>query len=344
MRRRFIFKNDSLNQICYTTTDNNKVSFTTSGFDVFVSSHTYNNGRGIITFNGVITNIGLHAFYNCDNLLSITIPNSVTEIGYGAFSYCTSLSSVNIPNSVTSIDDDAFNNCISLVSVTIGNRVTSIGKYAFSTCSSLTNVNIPNSVTSIGGYAFSGCKSLKSATIPNNVTSIGDYAFWGCTSLNAVYCQCITPPVINNVSFNYPYIFINNAKGRKIYVPQQSLDTYKTAEWWSYYASDIVEYDFNYNDNEEENGSGLTFPINIEAGENGQVGIDLYHYLHDNINGMNDTYIFKDNEIVYVVGYKVTGALYTTEEFFYFGNHIDSPEIYLSLGLYSDGRLIVAID
>ena len=44
-----------------------------------------------------------YAFYYCDGLMSITIPDSVTSIGGSAFSGCTGLTSVTIPDSVTSI-------------------------------------------------------------------------------------------------------------------------------------------------------------------------------------------------------------------------------------------------
>ena len=40
-------------------------------------------------------------------------------------------------------------------------------------------------------------------------------------------------------------MFKNNASGRKIYVPAESVDAYKTASGWSNYASAIVGYDFN---------------------------------------------------------------------------------------------------
>ena len=133
-----------------------------------------------------VTSIGEGAFWACESLASVTIPNSVTSIGKDAFVNCTSLTSVTLPNSVTSIGKDAFLGCHSLSSVTIPNSVTSIGEGAFFGCDSLTSVTIPNSVTSIGDQAFLGCHSLSSVTIPNSVTSIGEGAFWACESLSSV--------------------------------------------------------------------------------------------------------------------------------------------------------------
>ena len=133
-----------------------------------------------------VTSIGKAAFYLCDNLTSITIPNSVTSIGVAAFYYCTGLTSVTLGNSVTSIGDQAFYGCSGLTSVTIPNSVTSIGDYAFYECKRLTSVTLGNSVTSIGNYAFYECSSLTSITIPNSVTSIGDEAFKGCSGLTSI--------------------------------------------------------------------------------------------------------------------------------------------------------------
>ena len=81
-----------------------------------------------------VTSIGGGAFYNCNGLTSVTIPNSVTSIGGGAFEGCSGLTSVTIPNSVTSIGSLAFSGCSRLTSVTIPNSVTSIGDDAFKDC------------------------------------------------------------------------------------------------------------------------------------------------------------------------------------------------------------------
>ena len=132
-----------------------------------------------------VTSIGA-AFGDCYSLTSVVIPDSVTSIGNFAFYNCTSLESVVIGDSVTSIGDWAFYNCDSLTSVEIGDSVTSIGGHAFHACYSLTGVEIPDSLTSIGSYAFCGCKLLISVEIPDSVTSIGDRAFDDCDSLTSV--------------------------------------------------------------------------------------------------------------------------------------------------------------
>jgi hypothetical protein len=130
------------------TTDNDMVTikgYTGFGGDVVVPD----------TINGLpVTGIGDYAFYDCDSLSSVTIPNSVTSIGDDAFAWCTSLTNVIIPDNVTSIGDSAFYFCVSLGSVTIGNSVTSIGDTAFYDCWSLTGVYFKCNAPGIGAYVF----------------------------------------------------------------------------------------------------------------------------------------------------------------------------------------------
>jgi hypothetical protein len=137
-----------------------------------------------ITIPDSATSIGSCAFYKCSSLTSVTIPDSVTSIG-SVFGYCSSLTSVTIPDSVTSIGS-VFGYCSSLTSVTIPDSVTSIGISAFYYCSNLTSVTIPDSVTSIGQNAFYYCNNLTSITIPDSITSIGQNAFYYCNSLTRV--------------------------------------------------------------------------------------------------------------------------------------------------------------
>ena len=95
-----------------------------------------------------------------------------------------------------------------------------------------------DAITSIGNMAFLYCSTLASITIPDSVTEIYQSAFYYCLSLAKVYCKPTTPPTGDGDMFD------RNANGRKIYVPTESVDAYKAAEWWSDYSSAIVGYDF----------------------------------------------------------------------------------------------------
>ena len=183
-----------------------------------IGEHAFFNCNSLtsVTIPDSVTSMGNATFYGCTSLASITIPDSVTSIGERAFEDCTSLASVTIPDSVTSIELSTFSGCTSLTSVTIGNSVTSIGNYAFYSCTSLTSVIIPDSVTSIGYRAFSGCTSLTSVIIPDSVTSI-EVAFEDCTSL-----ESITLPFVGGgtSSTHFGYIFgASSYRDNGSYVP-----------------------------------------------------------------------------------------------------------------------------
>ena len=106
-----------------------------------------------------------NAFYNCDSLTSITLPNKVTNIGSYAF-YNSGFSNIIIPNSVQNIGNSAFSNSAYLTSLTIPNSVTSIGASAFQNCKSLKNLSIGKGVKSLDSSALYGCSNLESITLP----------------------------------------------------------------------------------------------------------------------------------------------------------------------------------
>lgn len=143
--------------------------------------------------------IGERAFYLCASLQSVTIGNGVQSIGYAAFVDCDALQSVTIPKSVQSIVNGAFVACDALTSIEVakgntayqskdGNLYTKDGKtlVQYAIGKSAASFTIPDHVQSIGPWAFSNCSTLQSVTIPDSVQSIGDVAFQRCTSLQNV--------------------------------------------------------------------------------------------------------------------------------------------------------------
>lgn len=64
-----------------------------------------------------VETIGTNAFYNCQDLESITLPASLKTIESSAFSYCRNLSEIKLPTSLTTIEISVFDGCSSLETV-----------------------------------------------------------------------------------------------------------------------------------------------------------------------------------------------------------------------------------
>lgn len=138
-----------------------------------------------VTIPESVTSIGKSAFEDCSNLDSLIINGVATSmIGAYAFASCTSLTSLSLVGSFQTIGDSAFVNC-GMTSLTIDATITSIEKYAFSS-RFLTSLSLTGNVQKIGDYAFSSCSSLNTVTFPKSPTSIGSHAFDACTSLNPI--------------------------------------------------------------------------------------------------------------------------------------------------------------
>ncbi|MCH5161533.1 MAG: leucine-rich repeat domain-containing protein [Clostridiales bacterium] len=107
-------------------------------------------------------------FRNCQNIQSVTLPNTLATIGENTFYNCTALSSISIPAGVESIGIYAFYNASGLRTVTFASnaKLSVIAAYAFSG-TGITEITIPSSVTYIGNDAFTGCDNLTAVKTPN---------------------------------------------------------------------------------------------------------------------------------------------------------------------------------
>ena len=183
----------------------------------------FKQNKTIVQFNELqyftgLTEIAEEAFRSCENLASVTLPESVKVIGQYAFMYCYALSGINIPEGVTLIDHSAFGSCQSLGNVVFPATLTTLGISAFSGCA-FTSLVIPAGVTEIGREAFGrisgltsivvdsanpvydsrgGCNAIIETAknrlirgcsvteIPNTVTSLYDYAFCGVSGMTSI--------------------------------------------------------------------------------------------------------------------------------------------------------------
>ncbi len=156
-----------------------------------------------------VTAIGAHAFYHCNGLNTVILPQTVTSIGNYAFYLATLNGHFVVPDQVTFIGAMAFAHVHNLNEVTIGAYVDSIGPGAFSgqdlrivhynaiNCKDLVNsildiqgnvetITIGENVTRIPALIFSCSTVNNTLVIPNSVTCIAHEAFLDCQHIPSV--------------------------------------------------------------------------------------------------------------------------------------------------------------
>ena len=181
-----------------------------------------------------VTTLDDQIFLNCKSLVSVKLPSNLQELPRGTFSGCTSLNNVVLPNGMTTISQSAFSGCSNLTSLYIPSTVSTIGPSAFNGCTELTNVILPNSLSEVSEGLFKNCTKLQNVEIGENVTSIKNSVFSGCSSLKTIVINTKTPPTQSESS---SYRIPNTID--TLYVPAESVETYKTHTQWSYLATKI---------------------------------------------------------------------------------------------------------
>lgn len=164
-----------------------------------------------VTLPDSLTTIEKNAFYNCEKLKSVTIPQNVSSIGLAAFVEGLSESSLTeikvdpenpyfsekdgvvfskdgtklivfpsgrsgdyqIPDGTVSVGDYAFYYCVNVSSITVPGSVRSLGEGAFGNCSSLTKAVLNEGLEEIGEYVFQSNSGIRDIIIPASVKSVG---------------------------------------------------------------------------------------------------------------------------------------------------------------------------
>ena len=118
---------------------------------------------GLLTISGSGDMDNYFAFWEITYGVGIkraVVEEGVTSLALNTFNGCDELESVSLPDTLENILGSAFSDCGSLTRVDIPYGVPWISGYCFAGCYSLTRVTVPESVTEVVEHAFDNCPRL----------------------------------------------------------------------------------------------------------------------------------------------------------------------------------------
>lgn len=176
-----------------------------------VTSHTYENGKGVIVISGNWLSIDSHVFSGKTNIKTIIMPENVNEVDSYAFQNCTNLEDVRIGKA--SIGSYSFSGCQNMKRFVVSANNTSHDSR--DNCNGLIRkssnglvfgwgctTKIPEGVVQTHGEAYSGITTIKSVEFPSTFSKLGGSTFKGCSNLKTLrFNRAIAPTIDNNTVF-----------------------------------------------------------------------------------------------------------------------------------------------
>ena len=151
------------------------------------------------------------AFYNCNNLTSIIIPENVTTIGGNAFTFCKKLASINLPSAVTIINDYAFTYCYALATIEVyAETPPTLGNGVFNSVNKTIPVYVPCGTASAyqAANGWSQFTNIQERECLNyEITASVNPMEGGTVTGNGIYIQGTTCTL--TATANDGYIFMN---------------------------------------------------------------------------------------------------------------------------------------
>lgn len=228
----------------------------------------YTDSLTTISLPNSLQSIQSYAFWS-SGLNSITIPANVKVIGEAVFYYCVNLPFINvssqnqyfcslngvlmskdltklyavpmlmegeyaIPSTVKFLDKYSFAYCRKLTKIIVPSSLKSIGVGAFYCCD-IESMELNEGLSVIGKRAFAYCQEMTSLILPSTLQEVGEDAFYDCRKLTSLACKATTPPTCNENPFNnFDY------SSCKLYVPENAIEAYKTADYWKEFGENIL--------------------------------------------------------------------------------------------------------
>lgn len=199
-----------------TDADNHYVCVTYPGGSFGYSGYTKPSGHvtipSTVIYNDTtytVTAIGHYAFFSCNGITSISIPNTIIIIGNASFNGCYQMSSITFPNSVRVIEAGAFPGG-GLSSITMSDSIEYCGERNFDETSwynqqpsgqvylgpvllgykgampTNTTITVVEGTRAIAGKCFYQKSNLIGINFPNTLKGIGPEAFRECSNLSSV--------------------------------------------------------------------------------------------------------------------------------------------------------------
>lgn len=178
----------------------------------------YQSGLTNVFLPSTAASFGASTFFGSLRLTNVVFAHGFVTIPAGVFGYCNNLRTVSLPETVAEIGDSAFAAC-PLASIPLPSRLQVIGRNAFEFNSTFIDLVLPESVTTVGHSAFIYCPNLRRVTLPASIQRVHSGAFANCQNLVTVFALG-NKPAFGTVPFNdTPAVFQGSGAITIYYLP-----------------------------------------------------------------------------------------------------------------------------
>lgn len=121
---------------------------------------------------------------------NIVIPDGVEMIKQSAFFRCNDIESIVMPDSLIYIEDRAIDSCINLKRISVSQKTTTLGSINGNSiicfCDNLEELILPEGIREIRGKCVFGSFNVKNIDLPEGLKIIGDKAFAGLSKVESI--------------------------------------------------------------------------------------------------------------------------------------------------------------